>query len=81
MNAKEMTKVCAQLKSGMTVNIDGLPFTAHAMNRRAGFCACCLCNVDSACRGNIRQVCEEMDECSPSIWYLELLTPEAQVEE
>lgn len=73
MNNKELEEKVALLKDGQIVQIDGLMFKAFKVNSAFTSMPCNCCNVDCLCRGDITEVCKELDFMSKSEWYLYLV--------
>lgn len=73
MSEKELNEKIALLKDGVTVEIDGLMFRALRMNDENPCWPCLYCNVDCLCRGDVAEVCIELDFLSKSVWYLNLV--------
>lgn len=72
MNQKELAKKVALLKDGQIVEIDGLLFSAKKVNEYWPQTPCKYCNIDCLCRGDVAEVCGELDWMSKSTWYLNL---------
>ena len=72
MNHKELAEKVALLKDGQIVQIDGLLFSAKRVNEYFNDEVCMHCNVDCLCRGDVAEVCTELDFMSKSVWYLHL---------
>lgn len=72
MNAKELAQKVALLKDGQVVEIDGLLYSAKRINDYDPMWPCLYCNVDCLCRGNVAEVCIELDFMSKSVWFLYL---------
>lgn len=72
MKHKELAEKVALLKDGQIVKIDGLWFSAKKVNEYWPQTPCNYCNIDCLCRGDVAEVCEELDWMSKSTWYLNL---------
>lgn len=72
MNYKELAKKVALLKDGQIVEIDNLLFSAKRINEDDPQTPCLYCNVDCLCRGDVAEVCTELDFISKSVWFLNL---------
>lgn len=72
MNAKELAKKVALLKSGVSVMIDGNMFRARRFKNATPEQACMYCNVDCLCHGDVAKVCSQLDFMSKDVWMLEL---------
>lgn len=73
MSEKELNEKVALLKDGVTVEIDGLMFRAMRIKDEDPYWPCLYCNVDCLCRGDVAEVCTELDFLSKSVWYLYLV--------
>lgn len=72
MNHKLLAEKVALLKDGQIVEIDNLLFSAKRINDDTPQIPCYYCNVDCLCRGDVAEVCAELDFLSKSVWYLYL---------
>lgn len=72
MRIRELAQKVALLKDGQIVRIDGLYFSAKRINDDDPQTPCLYCNVDCLCKGDIAEVCTELDFLSKSVWYLYL---------
>lgn len=72
MNHKLLAEKVALLKDGQIVEIDNLLFSAKRINEDDPQKPCFYCNVDCLCRGDVAEVCNELDFFSKSVWYLYL---------
>lgn len=72
MKHAELRQKVALLKDGQIVEIDGLLFSAKRTNDEDPQTPCLYCNVDCLCKGDIAEVCTELDFLSKSVWYLYL---------
>lgn len=72
MNDKLLREKVALLKDGQIVEIDHLLFRAKRINDDDPQTPCLCCNVDCLCRGDVAEVCFELDLLSKSVWYLYL---------
>lgn len=70
MKKNELAEKVALLKDGVTVEINGLLFRAMKINDDDPQTPCLFCNVDCLCRGDVAEVCTELDFLSRSVWYL-----------
>jgi hypothetical protein len=72
MTRKELAEKVALLKDGQIVEIDGLRFSAKKVKEYWSQTPCNYCNIDCLCRGDVAEVCEELDWMNKSTWYLNL---------
>ena len=72
MNQRKLRKTVELLKSGQVVEIDTNYFGAKRINDDDPQTPCLYCNVDCLCRGDVAEVCNELDFMSKSVWYLDL---------
>lgn len=72
MNSKDLAEKVALLKAGQLVEIDGLMFSAKRINDDNPPSPCDYCNVDCLCRGDVAEVCTELDFLNRKLWYLYL---------
>lgn len=72
MKTKELMKKVSLLKEGQIVEIDGLYFSAKRIDKSESLIPCHYCNVDCLCKGNIVEVCAELDFFSKYDWCLNL---------
>lgn len=70
MTRKELNEKVCLLHDGQIVEIDGLMFSAIRISDDDPETPCFYCNVKSICRGNIQNVCTELDPFDVSRWYL-----------
>ena len=75
MKEKELREKVALLKDGQVVEIAGDFFQAVRVDD-ADFESCCeVCQLDSICRGDVFNVCCEMETAASHWWYLKLAHP------
>lgn len=74
MKAREISRKVKLLKAGRIVEIDGLLFSAKKVDEDERLSPCYSCNVDCLCRGNVAQICQELDFMSKNIWKLNLVS-------
>ena len=72
MRQRELIQKVALLKAGQIVEIDDLLFGAKRTNDDDPYTPCFYCNVDCLCRGDVAEICKELDFLSKSVWYLYL---------
>ena len=75
MTQKELYKKVQLLKAGQIVEIAGDTFYAAKTPENWKYRACDLCELDSICRGDVAEVCKEMDWPDFNRWYLKLAHP------
>lgn len=75
MTDKERYEKAQLLKAGQVVEIAGDWFQAVKVDD-VDFESCCeRCQLDSICRGDVFQVCCEMETAASHWWYLKLAHP------
>lgn len=72
MKEKKLNEKVQLLKAGQRVEIDGLIFTAKRIPIDWPEYPCWLCNVDCLCKGDVAEICTDLDSMSKSRWYLNL---------
>lgn len=72
MTDKERYEKAQLLKAGQVVEIAGDWFRACKVTEGWKDAACELCRLDSICRDEVEEVCEELDWLSYDRWYLKL---------
>lgn len=75
MTQKELNQKVQLLKAGVTVEIAGDTFYAVKVPESWKYRACELCELDCICRGEVAEVCKELDWPSYDRWYLKLAHP------
>ena len=75
MTRKQLNQKVQLLKAGVTVEIAGDTFYAVKVPESWQYRACDLCELDSICRGDVAEVCKEMDWPYYDRWYLKLAHP------
>lgn len=74
MTEKQMREKVALLKDGQIVEINTLCFRAIRIVDNSDDSPCLRCNVDSACKDEITDICNELDFPFQNKWYLNLVT-------
>lgn len=72
MKKKELEEKVQLLKAGQVVEIDGNWYRAMRLSDDSAWKACEACDLDSLCRGEVHDVCEEMDWPLANNWFLRL---------
>lgn len=72
MKQELLREKVALLKDGQRVSIDGNVFRAYPINDEDLATPCLYCNVDCLCKGDVAEVCTELDWSSKSVWFLHL---------
>lgn len=72
MKQKELKEKAQLLKAGQIVEIAGDWFRACRIPDCWDLRACEFCNLDFICRGEVAEVCDELDKPFYSRWYLKL---------
>lgn len=72
MRLKELYKKVQLLKAGQVVEINGDYFRAVRIDDRDSESCCEHCQLDSICRGDVFEVCCEMEGSAPYWWYLKI---------
>ena len=75
MNRKELNEKVALLKDGQIVEIAGDWFRACRVAEGWEGWACEACDLDCICKGDVEEVCNEMDWPFCDRWYLKLAHP------
>lgn len=75
MKQKELNKKAKLLKAGLAVEIAGDWFRACRVAEGWEGRACEACDLDSICRGEVEEVCSELDYPFNNRWYLKLAHP------
>lgn len=68
-----MREKVALLKDGQIVEINTLYFRAIRIVDNSDDSPCLRCNVDSACKDEITDICNELDFPFQNKWYLNLV--------
>lgn len=79
MKLTEIAKKAQLLKSGGIVQIDGLMFKAMKIEGGSFIDCCSLCDLDSICRGDVFDICVEMETKASHNWILQLAFPDDPV--
>lgn len=72
MKQKELNEKVQLLKAGQVVEIEGDWFRACRVGDEWGGRVCDNCDLDSLCRGDVYQVCCEMETSPTYHWLLKL---------
>lgn len=72
MKQKELYEKVQLLKAGQVVEIAGDCFRAFRIAEAWEGHACEACDLDCICRGDVEQVCSELDAPFGNRWYLKL---------
>lgn len=75
MKQKELNEKVQLLKAGQVVEIAGDYFQAIRLAKDWEVRACEACDLDSICRGDVAEVCSELDRPYYTRWYLKLAHP------
>ena len=75
MRERELAKKVALLKDGQIVEIEGDYFRAVRLEDDMPFGLCNECKLDSICRGDVLEVCCEMETAGSHRWMLRLAHP------
>lgn len=75
MKQKELYEKVQLLKAGQIVEIASDSFRACKIAEGWEGRACEACDLDSICRGDVEQVCSELDAPFGNRWYLKLAHP------
>lgn len=75
MTQKEIYEKVDLLRDGQVVQIEGDFFKAVRLPDYWDECPCNICKLDSICRGDVTNVCSELDGFRPYKWYLKLAHP------
>lgn len=72
MEKKKLYEKVQLLKDGQIVEINGNSFKAKRIDDVDINPCLDICELDCICKGDVSEVCEELDWCSKSQWYLKL---------
>lgn len=72
MRQKELYKKVQLLKAGQIVEINGDYFRATQVDEWDKKSCCEVCDLDSICRGDVFDVCVEMEAVGSHHWILHL---------
>ena len=72
MRQKELNEKVQLLKAGQIVEINNDTFRAYRIPEDSCFIACEICELDSICRGDVIDVCSELDKPFGNKWILKL---------
>lgn len=72
MKQRELIQKVALLKDGQIVKINDLYFSAKRVNEAFPPDPCEYCDIDCLCRGDVADVCIELNLHSKLVWYLQL---------
>lgn len=75
MKQKELNEKVQLLKAGQIVEIAGDWFRAVRFSDLGETACCALCDLDSICRGDVFDVCCEMETTASHHWMLKLAHP------
>lgn len=75
MKQKELNEKVQLLKAGQIVEIEGDYFRAVRLENDMPFGLCNECALDSICRGDVVEICCEMETAGSHRWYLKLAHP------
>lgn len=75
MKQKELNRKTQLLKAGQIVEIAGDWFRACRVAEGWEGRACEACDLDSICKGEVEEVCSELDFPFNNRWYLKLAHP------
>lgn len=75
MRQKELHEKVALLKDGQIVQIAGDYFRACRVADGWEGWACEACDLDCICKGDVKEVCEELDHPLYNRYYLKLAHP------
>lgn len=75
MKRKELNEKVQLLKAGQIVEIEGDYFRACRIAEGWGGRTCDACELDSICKGDVYQVCCEMETTPTFQWILKLAHP------
>ena len=75
MRQKELIEKAQLLKAGQIVEISGDYFQAVFLGNDFENNTCMLCDLDSICRGDVFDVCCEMETMIDHHWMLRLAHP------
>lgn len=72
MRERELRQKVALLRDGQVVRIEGDFFQAARLPDYWDESPCIICELDSICRDDITDICNELDGTRPYKWYLKL---------
>lgn len=75
MTDKERYQKVQLLKAGQIVEIAGDWFQAVKVDGEDFELCCGICELDCICRGDVRDVCCELETAESNWWYLKLAHP------
>ena len=75
MKQKELYEKAQLLKAGQVVEIAGDYFQAKHIDSHGESSCCEQCDLDSICRGDVFDVCCEMETLTSHDWLLKLAHP------
>jgi len=75
MRQRELYQKAQLLKAGQIVELNGDNFQAVHLGNDFGDNPCMLCELDSICRGDVFDVCCEMETVANHHWILKLAHP------
>lgn len=75
MRYDKLYETAQLLKAGQIVQIEGDFFRAIKFIENPEDSPCLYCNLDSICRGDITDVCNELDAYGKDRWILALAHP------
>lgn len=75
MKKKTLYEKVQLLKAGQIVEINGDFFQAVKVEDTSSFSCCEQCDLDSICRGDVWDVCCEMETAASHFWRLKLAHP------
>lgn len=75
MTYKKLYEKVQLLKAGQVVEIENDYFKAIKLNGDIRYIPCVYCSLDSLCKGDVPEVCIELDEHGRDKWILELAHP------
>lgn len=75
MKEKELYEKVQLLKAGQAVEIEGDWFRAVRLKEDMPFGLCNECGLDSICRGDVLEICCEMESVGSHVWMLKLAHP------
>ena len=75
MRQRDLYKKVQLLKAGQVVEIAGDFFRAVKVNDSDRTTICMMCDLDSICRGDVLDVCIEMETKASHGWILKLAHP------
>lgn len=75
MRQRELNKKVQLLKAGQVVEIAGDFFRAIKLENAEPMGTCTQCDLDSICRGDVWDVCCEMESARSHGWILKLAHP------